>query len=339
MLVVKFYGKRKVLVEEIPKPEPKEGEVLIKVRVSALCGSEIGMYLADNPKYIRPGVKVSAPNPGHELTGEVIETNKASSLKVGDRIALHIQNGCGECYYCRKGYPIFCELRKPIYGGHAEYVVAPEKCCIKLPDDISYEAGVLLGGDTIGVAYRIISQLKVRNKIVLVIGAGPIGLGMLCLLKYLGAEVIVSEPSKYRREFAKKQLDADTVLNPLEIDMSSEVRRITSGIGPEIIIECSGNPKMQVEALNLIRCQGIVAYAGENWGEISISPSNHIIHKEIKILGGVYFSINDFPNIVNLYRKGIQPEKVISHRLSLKDAAEGYRLLVEGLSGKILLIQ
>lgn len=339
MLAVKFCGKSKVVIEEVSIPKTKPCEVLIKVRVSALCGSEKWMYLTDDPKYIRPGVEANSLNPGHELVGEVVETNKALSIKVGDRIALNIQDGCGKCYYCKTGYPIFCSLRRPIYGGHSEYIAVPEKCCIKLPDDISYEAGVLLGGDTIGVAYRIISRLKVKNKAVLVIGAGAIGLGMLCLLEYLGAKIIVSELSEYKRKFVKKKFGFITVLNPLKVDIGEQVKKVTSDIGPEFIIECSGNPEMQIEALNLICCQGTVAYVGENWGNISISPSNHIIHKETTILGGVYFSANDFPAIVDLYRKGIGPEKVISHRIAFKDAAEGYRLLVEGLSGKILLMQ
>lgn len=329
MLAVKFIGNGKAVVEDVPMPKPKVGEVLLKVHTSALCGSENKRYLSKEG---------STKIPGHEMTGEVVETNNVTTLKVGDRVAVQIMDGCGQCYYCRSGFPQFC--KRLDYKGecHAEYVAMPEKCCIKLPDDISYDLGVLLGGDTVGVAFRAVSQLPLHpKKTVLVSGGGPIGLGMTAFLKYCGCFVILTEPSEYRREYAQKNAGADIVLDPLKEGTFDKINELTAELGPEIIVECSGNPKAQLQALELVQCRGTVAFAGENYGELPICPSMHIIHKEVKLLGAFYFTAADFHEIVGLYRKGLKVEQLVSHKVPLKDSPEIFDLFVKGRTGKVLL--
>jgi len=279
------------------------------------------------------------PNiPGHEMSGEVVDPCGSTLFRKGDKVVVQIMNGCGECFYCKNGTHQFCQNLQYMGGSHAQYVVMPEKCCIKMPADIPFDDAALLGGDTIGVPFRASRQLDLHpGKTVLVSGAGPIGLGMTALLKFYGSYVVVSEPHEYRRKFIQENADADIVLDPANEDVASKIKELTGGIGPEIIIECSGNPNAQIQALELVRCQGTVLFAGENYAGLQIIPSLHVIHKEIKLLGAFYFTASDFHEIIGLYRRGFKVENLVSHRAPMNDAPEVFRLFAEGKTGKVLI--
>jgi 2-desacetyl-2-hydroxyethyl bacteriochlorophyllide A dehydrogenase len=329
MKAIKFMGSGKAEVQEVADPEPQPGEILLKVHSSALCGSENMVFL----------MEAEFPNiPGHEMSGEVVDPCGSDIFQKGDRVVVQIMNGCGECFYCSNGTPQFCESLQYMGGSHAQYVAMPEQCCIKMPDDISYDDAALLGGDTIGVPYRATQQLDLHpGTTVFISGAGPIGIGMIALLKFYGSNVAVSEFREYRREFALKNAGADVVLDPAGQDVPSEMKELTGGIGPDIIIECSGNPKAQIQALELVRCQGTVLFAGENYSGLNIIPSIHIIHKEIQLLGAFYFTASDFHEIVGLYRRGLKVDHLVSHRVPMNDAPEVFRLFAEGKTGKVII--
>lgn len=122
MKALQFYGKGNATVEDVPQPVPGQGEALIRVMVSAICGSERKSY-QEGCTYIS----------GHEYCGEVVETNACSLLKSGDRVAVNVIRGCGICYFCQTGTPQLCGSIKTLHGGHAEYATVPEECCILLP--------------------------------------------------------------------------------------------------------------------------------------------------------------------------------------------------------------
>jgi len=217
-------------------------------------------------------------------------------------------------------------------------MVLPEKCVVAAPKDISFDTLTLLGGDTVGVAYRAIRQLdSLKGKTVFVSGGGPIGLGATALLKYFGCQVIVSEPSAYRRDYLKQHAGASRVFDPDIDDWKDRVMELTEGIGPEYIFECSGNPAAQIQALELVRCQGTVVFCGENYNELKIIPSLHIIHKEVTIKGAFYFSAADFFEIVELYRKGLDVSPLVSHIVPLAKAPEMMELFTQGKTGKVII--
>src|SRR5215213_11795945 len=143
MQQVKFAGNSQVGVQEAPVPEPRPGEVLIKVGASAICGSEMKRYRASDSL---------SGNPGHEMVGEVVESRSDVGPVVGDRVAVNIITGCGACATCRAGDRRFCEQQGYVFNGHAEYVVVPAVNCMPLPEDVPFDEGVLIGGDTLGVA-------------------------------------------------------------------------------------------------------------------------------------------------------------------------------------------
>lgn len=333
MRAVRFLGNGKSDIGSVPEPESGEGKVLLKVHASALCGSENKSYFAD-ASYFPDGYRV----PGHEMSGEVVDAGKSQNFKKHDKAVVQIMNGCGECFYCQNGTYQFCESLQYEGGSHAQYISLPEKCVIKAPEDISYDSLVLLGGDTIGVAYRATQQLNLRkDQVVYVSGAGPIGIGMTALLKYYGCYVIVSELHAYRKEFIKSKVGADLVLDPTTDDIKAELRKLTDNVGPEIVIECSGNPKAQLQALELVRCQGTVLFAGENYNGLEIVPSVHIIHKELNVKGAFYFTADDFVKIVELYHDGLNVDNLVSHRVKLDDAPEVIAEFARGNTGKVII--
>ena len=276
-------------IMELPIPALKKGEALIKVKVSAICGSERVDY-ENGCRYV----------PGHEFAGEVAETSGCGQVRAGDRVTVNVLCGCGTCYYCKAGLPQFCKACLICQGGHAQYAVIPEKCCLKLPECMDYETGVLIGGDTQGVAFRAVSKLpKDLGKIVMVSGAD---------------EVFSSSEAAEER-----------------------IYELTGGIGADAVMECSGNGRAQKQALKIVKPQGTVVFCGENYRQIEIMPSQDIIHKEVCLTGAFYFTENDFHNMCMLYERGFDPIKLVSHRFPLYDAQKAYQCFFEGNTGKVLL--
>ena len=153
MLAVKFRGNNKVDTVDVPVPEVRDGWVLVKTMASCICGSDLHAYHAGEGKSFTPG---------HEAAGEVVEIGKnVNRVKVGDRVSINNMHTCGYCQYCRSGDLIFCPDVKIVGahldGGDAEFSTVPERNCLLLPDDVTYEQGALIG-DGIGTPHRAIKR-------------------------------------------------------------------------------------------------------------------------------------------------------------------------------------
>lgn len=332
---VRFFGNGSCDVAEVPNPLATDGKVMVKIWASALCGSERKSYFADPASFTGDR---DYRLMGHEMSGEVVDPGDSATLKAGDRVVVQIMDGCGECFYCRNLTYQFCEKLKYEGGSHAQYIALPEKCVIKAPDDIAYDTLVLLGGDTLGVAYRATRQLSLSlGKLVFVSGAGPIGIGMVAMLKHYGCTVVVSELHDYRKKFIKEVAGADLVLDPSVDDIRQILRDMTDGVGPEIIVECSGNPAAQLQALEYARCKGTVLLAGENYKGLNIIPSVHIIHKELELRGAFYFTADDFTEIVAMYRNGLKIDHLCSHKVAIADSPAVIADFFNGQTGKVII--
>ncbi len=330
MLGVVFTGDSRAELMEFATPQLKAGEALVRLTTSAICGSELHSY--HSPK--GSDGKIT----GHEMVGEVVAVNQVQRLKVGDRVALQIMVGCGWCSNCLRGDYEHCASMSYLIGGHAELIAAPEICCLPLPDDVSWELGVLLGGDTIGTTYRTLTRLGVTAfDTVAVLGCGPIGLGMLALLRFLGARVIAADVSPYRCELARK-LGAGHVINPSEDDLVGSIMDITNGLGADVSLDCSSSQATLTAALDCVRKFGKVAFVGEK-GDAVIHPSNHFIRKEITAIGSWYYSPSDYYRILELHRRGLKVDDVVTHRFPLTQADEAFATFASGESGKVLLVR
>lgn len=330
MRYVQFLGNERVEVHEGPVPEPGPGEALLRIAISAICGSEL-------PAYRGGGRSGGQHNPGHELAGTVAQVNGLCGVVEGQRVGLQILIGCGQCLYCLQGDPKHCARGASyLQNGHSEYVVAPEICLIPLPDDLDWETAVLLCGDTLGTPYRALQRLGgvQAGQTAAVFGCGPIGLGCLTWLRYYGLRTIVSEVHPYRRVLAE-QLGADLVLDPDALDVVEAIRTETGG-GADVCLDCSPVAQTLIDALEAARICGRVGWIGEK-AAAAVSPSRQVIHKELQMAGSWYFTPADFIQTLAHYRRGLQVRELITHRYPVAQAPEAYRQFASRDSGKVVL--
>ncbi len=326
MQVVRFAGNARVEVKDFPPPELRPDEVLVEVAASAICGSEMKRYRAPEGM---------ASNPGHEMVGTVVENPGGQGPRVGDRVAVNIISGCGRCTSCLSGDRRFCAEQGYVFGGHADFVAAPAICCMPLPDEVPFDDGALVGGDTLGVAYHSLSKVKLGPRdTVAVVGCGPVGLGFVTLLGFLGVRTIAAEVSPYRRELAR-QLGAADVVDPTDADGAALIRELTGGRGVDVGIDASGSDRGVNLALDATRKQGRFIFAGAGHSA-TINPWKQFLEKEIVAYGVWYFVDADYFGLLDLYRQGLKVDRLITHRFPLEEAPRAYDLFARGETGKVI---
>ncbi|MFN8443466.1 MAG: zinc-binding dehydrogenase [Caldilineaceae bacterium] len=322
-------GDSKVICIEEEAPVPGAGEVVIETRISALCGSEMKTYR---------GKGQALGNPGHEAAGVVVQLGEGvDTLQVGQRVGVSAISGCGHCEYCAKGQYTWCPNRK-FYGNmHAERFLTAANTCHLLPDDLSWEVGVLVTGDGFGVPYH--TSLKLRDpkiQTIAIFGMGPIGLGNLLMQRYLGREVIAVDISAQRLELAE-ELGATQIVRVREgSDVVAEIRRLTQDKGADACIEAVGRPETAKQCFSAVRTAGTVVFNGEQTA-VELSPSEDFIRRDITAVGSWYYHFNEYPEMLALYRAGLPIDKLITHHIPLADIGEGYRLMDAGQTGKVLI--
>lgn len=330
MKAVLFPGNKEVRVVERPDPSPELGEVLIKTRASAICRSDMGLYYGDHAVVGGDVAGTGQVVPGHEPAGDVVELGEGvSSIEIGDRVAVYLAIGCGHCEYCLKGYRMLCPdwkcLGFDVDGGNADYLVVPAVNCLKLPDEISYAAGAVIT-DMVGTQYHTQKRLGVSGTDTLaVFGFGPMGAAGVLVGKARGARVVAVDILDSRLEMAK-ELGADEIINSNEEDPVERLRNQTRGMGVDVAIDCSGAPPAQNAALDATRKMGAVAFVGES-SSTTINPSDQMIRKLLRVIGAWYFPLGEFEEIARFVVDNEVPvEKMITHRFSLEEAPEAFRM-------------
>jgi len=329
MKSLQMQGAGVVTCVDLPDPQPAPGEVLIATRVSAICGSEMKTYR---------GTGKPEGNSGHEAVGIVAQLGAGvTTLQVGQRVGVSAISGCGHCPECAQGRYTWCPAWK-FYGNmHAEKFVIAANACHPLPDDVDWDVGVLITGDGFGVPYH--TSLKLRDPAiatVAIFGAGPIGLGNLLMQRYLGRTVIAVDISPTRLELAA-ELGAQHVINAAESnDVIAAIRALTGGRGADLCIEAAGRPETAKQCFAAVRIAGTVVFNGEQ-PALPLSPSEDFIRRDITALGSWYYHFNEYPAMLDLYRQGLPIGSLITHRFPLDQAAEAFRLMAAGATGKVLL--
>ena len=325
MKMVTFAGDARVAVQDVRVPDLAPGEVLVKVGASAICGSEMKRYRAPDPL---------AGNPGHEMVGEIVDSG-TTSLRIGDRIAVNIITGCGQCATCRAGDRRFCAAQGYVFNGHAEYVAVPAVNCMPLPDDVPFDDGVLIGGDTLGVAYHALSKICLRPRdTVAVVGCGPVGLGFVRLLSFYGVRTIAAEISPYRRDLALRA-GAERAIDPSADGGADSLREFADGRGVDIGIDASGTDAGVNLALDATRDEGTFIFAGAGH-KATINPWSQFLEKELTAYGVWYFVDRDYHGLLDLYRQGLTVSELITHRFALDEAPAAYDLFARGQTGKVV---
>lgn len=329
MKAVLLPGGRQVEVVDRPDPEPGVGEVLVRVRASALCRSDMSLY-DGTPIVGGEGAGTGSVIPGHESAGEVVALGPlAGGVAVGDRVAIYLAVGEGRCEWCRRGYRMLCPAWKcvgfDIDGGDAEYVVVPAENCLPIPDEMSFEVAAL-STDMVGTQYSTQARLGVSGKdTVAIFGLGPMGAAGILVAKARGARVVAVDVLKARLDLAAR-LGADVVVDSSSQDAVTALRAATRGDGVDIAIDCSGNPAAQNAALDATRRLGSVAFVGES-RSTTINPSDQFIRKLLTVIGGWYFATWEYAAITRFILEHDLPvDQLVTHRFPLTDAPTAFRM-------------
>lgn len=336
-------GNSTVELREAAIPEPGHGEVLIRTKSSTICGSDIRAiyreHLGKGPEGYMDKIA------GHEPAGQIVKCGPGMKrFKEGDRVIVYHISGCGVCYDCRRGYMISCTSPlRAAYGwqrdgGMAPYILADEKDCVLLPDELTYTDGAQVACG-FGTVYEALQKIGVSgNDDVLVVGLGPVGLATLMLAKALGANRLIGvdvEAERCRIAREKKLADEVFVSGP---DTLAKIRELTRGNGVERAVDCSGNTHGRQLAIRATRKWGKIAMVGEG-GTVEFNPSPDIIHDQKTIYGSWVTSIWLMEELVErLVRWGIHPEDLVTHRFPLEKAADAYALMNDGKCGKVAVV-
>jgi threonine dehydrogenase-like Zn-dependent dehydrogenase len=336
-------GGRRVQVERFDQPSPGHGQVLVRMRASTICGSDIRAiyreHLGHGPEAYQGVIA------GHEPCGEIVEVGPGCRrFGVGDRVILYHIAGCGVCRDCRAGYMISCTSPyRAAYGwqrdgGHADYLVADEATCVPLPDELSYVDGACVACG-FGTAYEALCRVGVSGRdALLVTGLGPVGLAAGMLGKKLGASQVIGVDVAPGRLDLGRRLGAIDVAVPAGEGALELILEASGGLGCEVSIDCSGAPPARLTALQGTRRWGRCAMVGEG-STVEFDVSQTIIHNQITIYGSWVTSLGRMEELAEqLVRWELRPEQVVTHRFALDDAAEAYRIADEAQGGKVAFV-
>ena len=341
---VKLPGQRKVEFVEVPVPEPGHGQVLIKMKASSICGSDIRAIYREHLGHGPEGYQGVIA--GHEPAGQIVKVGPGcKQFKEGDRVVLYHISGCGVCNDCREGYMISCtsDLRAAYGwqrdGGHADYCLAEESTCVALPDALSYVDGALVACG-FGTVYEALNRVRVSGEDrVLLTGMGPVGMAAGLVAKKMGASrVIGADISQERLDFALQVGAIDHAVRADAGDAVDQIKALTGGYGCEVSVDCSGSPQGRLLALQGTRRWGRSAMVGEG-NTVSFDVSQTIIHNQITVFGSWVTSLGHMEDLVEkLVEWDLKPEVIVSHRFTLDQAADAYRVADEGQSGKVVIV-
>lgn len=332
MKAVKMLGNCQVEIRDVLQPKATPGHVVVKMRTSAICGSDLhALYEVPDATDFTPG---------HEFMGEVVEIASDSRLRPGDRVAVFAMVGCQACEYCRRGEISLCEKGTcygfGLDGGDAEYVLVREDCCLLVPDDIPNDVAVL-SGDVIGVSWMQLRRARAEaHELIVVSGLGPLGLGAVIVGKYLGCRVLGVDVNQYRVDLAKRR-GADWAYNVRTVDLKNTVEEISGGKGINVGVECAAKDESLRFLLDNAAKWGRICLVGEH-AQATISPSDHFIRRNLTMIGSTYFEMGAYAGIIRVLQSMPNAGDVITHRFPLSEAAQAFAIFKEGNTGKVIFV-
>lgn len=342
MKAVRYYGPGDVKIEDIPLPDVEPGGVLVKVECCAICGTDFKAYYHGNPR-IKPPQTL-----GHEFVGRITSvTPEVKTLRVGERITMATSISCGKCFFCRLGQTNRCPDLTPISyyypGAFAEYLAVPVKgisggFVIKVPEEMGDEASLAEPISCV-VNAQLIAGVKSGDTVV-IIGSGPMGAIHVQVARANGAGKIIVTQRSRKRLWLAENLGADAVIDVMAKDPVEEVKRLTGGLGADVVIITAPEVSAQEQAFYMVRKGGMVnIFAGLPKGASNLRIDNRLIHyNEIFVSGASDSTARHVEMAVELLRKGlINTKAIITHRLPMSDFQKGIELLKERKALKILL--
>lgn len=319
-----FEGKHKISIrDDLAKPEIQPDEVLIKVKKVGICGSDVGSYETGGP-YLPSKII------GHEFSGEIVEIGRnVKKLRVGNRVTVNPQIPCGECYYCIHYQENMCKLQNYSLGitengGMCDFINVKAERIHTLTDNVSLEHGAIVEPLSIALSAVYESKFKIGD-IATVIGAGPIGLFLIQVLKATGArKIFVIEPveSKQRKAI---ELGAEKAFIP---DNFGKIRRFTDKLGPDHIYDCVGLSSTVSNALSLIKKGGCITLIGMHSSSFTINNILLLTTNSITLKGVYGYNQDIFKTAISLLEQGkIDVDPIITNHITIDEVPQMFEKL------------
>jgi threonine dehydrogenase-like Zn-dependent dehydrogenase len=334
MRAVSLIGERQIVVREKPDPRPGPDEVVVQMKATAICGSDLHPYRHPQPAQLEQDV-----TPGHEPSGVIAEVGSdVRGWSVGDRVVVYFRRTCGDCLYCRTGHRNVCIDRRSSYGvgadgSDADYMRVEQRSLMRLPDYLSFIDGSILACQA-GTAYYPLSRLQVSGRDTLVVsGLGPVGLLATMFGVAMGARVIGIDPSESRRNRAAG-LGAETTLDPTAGAVADQLKE-TCPIGADKLIETSGANAAHAVIADLLKPLGQAAIVGLGSAEFKM-PLMRLVHRQITLFGTSIYPDTQFDEICEFLRHHkLSLTSVVSHYYSLDEAPQAFQTADTATEGKV----
>lgn len=344
MKAVVFPGNREVEFLDMPDPTPGPGEVVLAIKASGMCGSDLKFYRAEKGAGAAALGLGNLDGPviaGHEPCGVVAAIGSGvpeNLARVGQRVMVHHYKGCGVCDQCRVGWSQLCPGGIVVYGAtghgaHAPWMKVPASTLVPLPDELSFETGAAISCGT-GTAYGALVRMNLTGRdTIAVFGQGPVGLSATQLAVAMGARVIAIDPSTDRLKRAK-EFGADAVIDPTKTDPIAAIKELTHGRFADMTLDTSGVAEARAQAVRSTKTWGTVCYVGEG-GNVTLDVSPDLLRRQITLIGSWTFSTVGQADCARFVaERKVDVDHLFTQRWKLDQADEAYKLFDKQQVGK-----
>lgn len=339
-----FHGDRQLEIMDFPDPSPGPGEVVVEMKASGMCGSDLHQYRRKQGGAGSLGL--AAPTApvivGHEPAGIVAEVGQGVDkrlARIGQRVMVHHYQGCNVCNHCRSGWTQLCQdVPVKVYGnnehgGHAHYLKVPANTLIPLDDALSFAAGAAISCGT-GTAYGALRRADLSGEdTIAIFGQGPVGLSATQLAVAMGARVIALDVSPERLARAK-QFGAWATIDPRSNDPAAAIRDLTHGRGVDSAIDTSSAPEARIAAIRSAKVWGTMVCVGEG-GDVRIDVSPDLLRRQLTVIGSWTFSTTGQADCARfIAERGIDVDALFTDTYTLDQAETAYRAFDSQTGGK-----
>ncbi|HZG15016.1 MAG TPA: L-threonine 3-dehydrogenase [Candidatus Bathyarchaeia archaeon] len=327
-------------LREVPIPQIEPHEVLIQVKATSICGTDVHIYTWDAWAESR----IKAPMVfGHEFSGVIVEVGRdVTGVKIGDHVSAETHVVCHQCLQCKTGQYHICQNTKILgvdfQGCFAEYVKMPAENIWKNPIDMPFEKASIQ--EPMGNAVHTVLAGPVAGKTVAVMGCGPIGIMAVAVAKASGAtEVVAIDVNDYRLDLARK-VGATVTINSAQEDPVKRVMQVTEGTGVEVVCEMSGHPVAIRQSFEMLTNGGRMSILSLPTKPIELDITNQIVFKGVTVQGitgrKMYETWRQTSGLLHSGQVDVTP--IITHTMPLENFKEGFDLMISGKCGKVVLL-
>ncbi len=332
-----FYGAHEPMrIEDVPTPEPRAGEILIRVAGCGVCHTDLHYLDHGTPTFKKPPVIL-----GHEIAGTVTAVGAGvTTVKEADRVLVPAVLSCGHCTLCRTGRENICEnslmLGNHIDGGYAEYVAVPGKDVFRMPDDVPLVEGSVIADAVTTPFHAVVRRGRVAaGDWVIVLGCGGVGLSLVQIAAAVGARVIAVDVKDAKLETARRFGAAETI-NPGSVPKLDKAVRAMTGGGVDVAFEAVGKAATQEAAINCLKTGGRLVLVGYSPDTLPLN-AGRVMFRELDIMGSLGCRPVDYPRAIELVRQGkVRLAEMVTHRFPLERIGEALDTLRAGNAIRIV---